>query len=340
MKHWLAFFLLAVLLLPGSALSTGSLTTPNVIFTKPNPVPTSLLDQNWTAHANYINAREITFGLLGSRPTAGTAGRYYFATDTGAFFADNGTAWVQLSTAPLIAQRSSMTMANTTGSTQFFSVFPGAVTSDDALSVNRVMLESSSTISKKLTTWAVGTNLGCLDTGSAAVFTWYHVFVIQRVDTGVVDVLCSTSATAPTMPTNYTKKQRVGSILTTWFATAGAELYQFRQIKNKFRWATYTLDVNNATPGAGTSNVATLSIPNGLITEALIGCTGASTSQIYVSELNVTDAAPGAMTCAGQGATMGGQAVVTSDPAQRIRYLNNANVGTGIYTFGWYELWD
>ena len=63
-------------------------------------------------------------------------------------------------------------------------------------------------------TWTLGTGNGCLDTGTVAASTWYSVFVIERIDTAVVDVLCSTSATAPTMPTNYTRKRRIGSILT------------------------------------------------------------------------------------------------------------------------------
>jgi hypothetical protein len=208
---------------------------------------------------------------------------------------------------------------------------------------DRVMLQLSSTYSKKLTSWAVGTNLGCLDTGSAAVFTWYHVFVVQRVDTGVVDVLCSTSATSPTMPTNYTKKQRVGAIRTTWFATAGAELYQFVQVKNKFRWATTTaaVDVSNATPGAGTTNFATLSTPNGVVTEAVLGCAGADTSQIYVSELNVTnESVGGPINCSAFTGVQGVQVRVMTDTAQRIRYINAANVATVLRTFAYYEMWD
>lgn len=35
-------------------------------------------------------------GLASSRPVAGTAGRYYWATDTSILSRDNGTAWVQI----------------------------------------------------------------------------------------------------------------------------------------------------------------------------------------------------------------------------------------------------
>lgn len=60
--------------------------------------------------------------------------------------------------------------------------------------------------------WSVGSGNGGLDTGSIANTT-YHVWAIMRTDTGVVDALFSTSATSPTMPTNYTKKVRLGSIM-------------------------------------------------------------------------------------------------------------------------------
>ena len=334
-----------ILVLPAAIWATGSLTIPNTIFTHPNPVPTSKLDQNWTAIANYVNAREVSFGLLGSRPVAGTAGRYYFGTDTGAFYADNGTSWVQLSSAPLIAQRASLTIANATNSTANINIFPGQAVSDDALATNRIMIELTSTLTKKPgTAWAVGSGNGCLDTGAAAAFTWYHIFVIERVDTGVVDALCSTSATSPTMPASYTKKQRVGSIQTTWFGTAGAEIYQFVQVKNKFRWATttHTQDVNNATPGAGTSVIATLSVPNGVIVDALVGCASVNTGQVLVSEVNVTDetAAGALQNCSAFGGAMGVQVRVTTDTARQVRYQNAANVSTVLRTFGWYELWD
>ncbi len=77
----------------------GSASVPNQFSTQSGNVPASQLDANWTALVNYINPREIVFGLLASRPAAGTSGRYYFATDTNQFFGDNGAAWVALASA-------------------------------------------------------------------------------------------------------------------------------------------------------------------------------------------------------------------------------------------------
>ena len=60
--------------------------------------------------------------------------------------------------------------------------------------------------------WAVGTGAGGLDTGTVANDTWYYTWLIMRSDTGVVDALFSLSSTAPTMPTNYDRKQLIGPV--------------------------------------------------------------------------------------------------------------------------------
>lgn len=79
---------------------------------------------------------------------------------------------------------------------------------DDADSVDIVL---TGEITKQIdAVWAVGDDAGGLDTGTVAVNTRYYVWLIQRTDTGVEDVLISTSSSAPTMPTNYDKKVLIG----------------------------------------------------------------------------------------------------------------------------------
>lgn len=78
---------------------SGSLSVPN-IFLGNSPDPISTLDANFAAVTSYINIRELSFGLFAARPSAGTAGRWYYATDTGALYADNGSSWIQVA-APL-----------------------------------------------------------------------------------------------------------------------------------------------------------------------------------------------------------------------------------------------
>jgi len=51
-----------------------------------------------------------------------------------------------------------------------------------------------------------------LDTGSFAINTWYYVWVIYNGVTATTAGLLSASATAPTMPSGFTYKARVGAI--------------------------------------------------------------------------------------------------------------------------------
>jgi hypothetical protein len=124
------------------------------------------------------------------------------------------------------------------------------------------VMSLASTLTKRLdAAWAVGTNQGGLDTGSIANTT-YHVWLIQRSDTGVVDALFSTSATAPTMPTNYDRKRRIGSIL-----RESAAIVLFFQNGDIFRRVTAATDRNNTVPVAST--LLTLSIPAGIVIQPI-----------------------------------------------------------------------
>jgi hypothetical protein len=84
---------------------------------------------------------------------------------------------------------------------------------------------------------------GGLDTGSFASGTWYHIYVI---DNGVAPTgLGSLSATAPTIPSGYSYKCRLGTVRT----DGAGNFYRFLQIGNDTQWQV-----------TATSNVATLPI--------------------------------------------------------------------------------
>jgi hypothetical protein len=111
--------------------------------------------------------------------------------------------------------------------------------------------------------WSVGSGNGALATGtSLAASTWYHVFLIERIDTLVVDVLISTSATAPTLPTSYTKKRRIGSIKT----DSSSHILGFTQLGDRFYWQPQTgwNEYSAATLAAATPTTLTLKlVPSG-----------------------------------------------------------------------------
>lgn len=123
---------------------------------------------------------------------------------------------------------------------------------------------TDSTITKQLdASWAVGSAAGGLDTGSIAADTWYHYWLIMRSDTGVVDFLFSTSATSPTMPTNYDFKRRIGACLT----DSSSNITSYFQRGDRFLYTDQAInDVDNIDPGSGSWTNATVSCPLGVET--------------------------------------------------------------------------
>lgn len=91
-----------------------------------------------------------------------------------------------------------------------------------------------------LTNTNSGAGANGLDTGALATSTWYAVLIIYNPTTNTVACLISLSATAPTMPSGYTFKLRVG-----WWRNAASGGY-WRTIQYGRR-ATITLGTNPST---------------------------------------------------------------------------------------------
>lgn len=143
------------------------------------------------------------------------------------------------------------------GGTATFGVAAGVAAS----STNIDFLTLSSAISKSSSSnWTVGNNGGALDTGSTTANTWYHVFLIKRPDTRVVDVLVSLSATSPALPTNYTLFRRIGSMKT----DGSSQWIAFRQFGDEFMWVTPVKDIDSGGFPASDTPVAVNSVPSGL----------------------------------------------------------------------------
>lgn len=156
---------------------------------------------------------------------------------------------------------------------------------------NTNFMELSSPITKRLdAAWAVGTGNGGRDTGSIADNTW-HIWLIKRPDTGVVDVLFSLSATSPTMPSNYTLKRRIGSVM-----RIASTIKPFVQLGDKFIWVTPTSDFDSNV-GAASATTVTTGVPKGIVLDAVLNFSlsiGASGSFCHalISALFQTDVVP------------------------------------------------
>ena len=157
-------------------------------------------------------------------------------------------------------------------------------------STNALLMVLSSALTKRLdAAWAVGTNQGGLDTGSIANTT-YAVWLIMRSDTGVVDALFSTSATSPTMPTNYDYKRRIGFIIRT-----GGAIKAFVQTGDLFDWTTPVNDFTVNNPGTS-SNPRAVTVPDKTIAICnlrLADQTPAGETYFLARNPSTNDTAPG-----------------------------------------------
>lgn len=205
------------------------------------------------------------------------------------------------------------------------------------------LMRLTSGLTKRLdAAWAVGSGNGGLDTGSIANGT-YHLWLIKRPDTGVVDVLFSISATAPTMPTNYTLKRRIGSVL----RESGA-LVAFVQDGDRFMRGAPVQDVGGTDPG--TSAVTrTLSVPVGVKVVAIITAQvfngGTVSNSWYLSDLAQPDTAAGisVYSVRTQGSSSGLSVsyleITTNTSAQIRSRMQSSGSGQGfaILTNGWVD---
>jgi len=200
----------------------------------------------------------------------GTTGTLPLLTDVGALFINkvlNG-----------------LTLSNNVGdATNDIDIAAGTCISDDGTTIMTL-----SAITKRLdASWAVGTNQGGLDTGAVANNT-YHLWVINRPDTNVTDVLFSLSASAPTMPANYTKKKLIGAII----RSAGAIL-GFVQTGNMFRLAVGIVDVNATNPGtSAVSRTITAPPSTSALVVASINNGTTNNNPMLITALSETDTVP------------------------------------------------
>lgn len=145
---------------------------------------------------------------------------------------------------------------STAGSSTTFSIAAGAAADSTAIDT----LTLASPISKTVSAWSAGSGNGALDIGSIAASTWYHVHLIKRCDTNAVDALVSLSATAPTLPANYTLARRIGAMKTDASSTWTA----FVQDGNRFVWAVAAADFAAASNPGTAAILRALSVPPGV----------------------------------------------------------------------------
>ncbi len=235
-----------------------------------------------------------------------------------------------------------LTLSNNAGdATNDIDIAVGEATDTTGVAV----ISLGSALTKQLDAdWAVGTNQGMRAITSISNDTW-HIFLIRRPDTGIVDIAADTSASGThipgvNVPAEYTQKRRIGSIV-----RSGGAIKAFTQDGDEFLWLVPVLDINQNNVGTSAQTV-TMTVPVGIVISAIHSASltaGAATNAALFTPLSTTDTVPG--TANGNIAAVGGDATATS---LRTRTNTSAQIRTRVFgsdagqflqasTYGWVD---
>jgi hypothetical protein len=212
----------------------------------------------------------------------------------------------------------------------------GCATSDD--NTTTMPLTTAAFTKNCNAPWAVGSGNGALVGASALVAnTWYHVFLIERTDTNVVDV-CLATTLAPTLPTNYTVKRRIGSIKT----DASAHILAFLQVGDHFIWASHIQDWPSGTSFSNTLTAFVISVPTGVrvIAEINLQSFYGTTGWSRVQSPDDTNTSTMPITLGQNVANVQNGinvSIQTNTSAQIMVQTDAARTSLQIFTFGWFD---
>ena len=236
-------------------------------------------------------------------------------------------------------QIAGLTLSNNAAATKL-DVAAGQAT--DSTGVTTITLSAAITAGLIQTSgsWTAGNTQNKLDTGARANSTWYHVWAIRKDSDGSGDFLFSLSVSAPTMPSGYTYKRRIGSVRT----TSGGDITAFVQNGERFLWGAMVVDASAVT-GSASAVSRTLTVPIGVKVKALLRCSlqdsGSFNRSYMVSSLDETDQTPGGggvignLFSTGAEITSAGIEVTTNTSAQIRTRAATTTASLNINTYGW-----
>jgi hypothetical protein len=219
------------------------------------------------------------------------------------------------------------------GATAVFGIAPG----EAADSTNSVLMQLTAAFTKTTAVWAVGSGNGALDTGVIGAASWYHVFLIRRPDTGLIDVLVSLSPTAPTLPAGYTQFRRIGSM-----KTAASQWLAFTQVGEDFQLGIGVTEFSGAALGTAPTLFVLGGVPTGVQVWANIRVAMINASAAYytVASPDETISAPGVLNSnvlnpVATGAGVAQLSIRTNTAAQIRAVAGQASSSMYLSTFGW-----
>ena len=257
--------------------------------------------------ASYAEGQEVTVKVIATTTAATTikygalATRAVILADGSALsggemliggmynFRDNGTALILTnpeSTGSIIkAQWPVMSMGVDTDHDITFS--SGKKYSSDGTKI----LNLASGLTKQLdVTYADGDNAGGLFSGSIAVDTTYHWFLIQKDSDSTIHVGADTSLTAANIPSGYTSFRRICSVLT----DASANIIEVSKEGDYYYFVNGSLvDLSDTTPATVATDI-TLSVPGDIKCQAIIAAhlNSAGTTHLHFGNKSQTLGAP------------------------------------------------
>lgn len=287
-----------------------------------------------------IGAGQLTIKANSSETIDGATALVLNQNDS-AIIGCNGSLWRILSLTRVPSANTGflfgLTLSNDGGTPNTkFDVAAGACR--DSTDVDTLVLAGA--FVKTSSSWVVGSGNGGLDTGAFAASSIYYPYLIKRVDTGVVDALFSLSATAPTMPTSYTLKRRIGGLLT----DGSVHFLPFTQFGDWFYLTTSIRDINDATLTTA-RKLYTLSAPPSTLVLGRLMMSNAGITNVVVQPTAETDAAPSGSAVPGStlidvvaNTPIAGQLQIMSDASGQIAARSLAASTTIIMlTLGWMD---
>jgi len=267
---WLATVALANEALSRTALGigvTGTLGQAGADMILGNPTG-STADPTYNSLVSYLARLGATRGM--SLRRGASAWEALALGNNGQFLGSNGTDLTYL--APPIGEGlyRNLSVESTTDTAVVVSA--DWITLADASNNVKLVRSVSATID------ASTSGLNGLDTGSRANDTWYAVWIIHNPTTNVTGTLLSLSSSAPTLPTDYTFRHRVG-----WVKTQSASV-NLRRIRQKNAEAQYVTTASVAVPTlvSGTNTVSGATVPSTAVMICVQGSVTAWASSVYI----------------------------------------------------------
>jgi hypothetical protein len=292
---------------------------------------TLTVEDNATVNQDLTTDASVQFAAV--KLTTGAGAGYLLTSD-----ADGDASWAAASTGLPRSYLAGLALSNAADTDHDITIAVGK-TRD---TTDAYDLALASVMTKRIdASWAAGSTNGGMATGTVGNTTWYHVHLIRKTADGTIDAMFDTSLTAANIPAGYTGYRRVGSVLT----DGSANIINFYQVGDDFFWLDPVLNINTANPGASAVS-ATMSLPLGVVVKGLLAVSlldSYSDNIIYISSLNVTDAAASATcmsvaTMVNTGAEVGSQVIAYTNTSSQIRYRTSYSAATTtikISTLGW-----